>query len=166
MNIDNFLIANDLKDPFDILQVFEKKLSEFFGSPYAVLTDCCTHAIELCLRLEPGSLLIPKQTYVSIPMTAIKLQLPFEFRNIAWTELHQLKPNLYDAATLWRPNSYIPGSKMCVSFQQKKHINIGRGGCILLDNCHDYNMLKRMRYDGRDPSKKNENISFLSIPSC
>ena len=30
---------------------FEKRVADFFGSPYAVATDCCTHAIELCLRL-------------------------------------------------------------------------------------------------------------------
>ena len=150
MNIDNFLIENNLNDSFDILHVFETRLSEFFGSPYAVLTDCCTHAIELCLRLEPDSLVIPKQTNVSIPITAIKLNLHFEFHNVEWTEFYQLKPNLYDAATLWRKNSYIPGSRMCISFQHKKHINIGRGGCILLDDLGQYQTLKKMRYDGRN----------------
>ena len=31
---------------------FEKKIAKFFGSKYAVATDSCTHAIELCLRLK------------------------------------------------------------------------------------------------------------------
>ena len=30
----------------------EKQLAEFTGAPYVVATDCCTHAIELCLRLN------------------------------------------------------------------------------------------------------------------
>ena len=29
----------------------EEQISNFFGSPYAVAVDCCTHGIELCLRL-------------------------------------------------------------------------------------------------------------------
>ena len=35
---------------FAILTEFENKISEFFGSPYAIAVDSCTHGIELCLR--------------------------------------------------------------------------------------------------------------------
>ena len=35
---------------FEIINSFEKKVAEFFGAPYAVATDSCTHGIELCLR--------------------------------------------------------------------------------------------------------------------
>ena len=35
---------------FNVVTEFEKKISEFFGSPYAVAVDSCTHGIELCLR--------------------------------------------------------------------------------------------------------------------
>lgn len=34
------------------VELFEIKIANFFGSPYAVATDCCTHAIELCLQLK------------------------------------------------------------------------------------------------------------------
>ena len=34
---------------FDKVIQFEKEIANFFGSPYAVAVDCCTHAIELCL---------------------------------------------------------------------------------------------------------------------
>ena len=34
------------------VEIFESKLAEFTGAPYVVTTDCCTHAIELCLRLD------------------------------------------------------------------------------------------------------------------
>jgi dTDP-4-amino-4,6-dideoxygalactose transaminase len=37
---------------FEKIANFEKELSEFTNSPYVVTTDCCTHAIELCLRLD------------------------------------------------------------------------------------------------------------------
>lgn len=42
---------------------------------------------------------------------------------------------------------------MCLSFQFKKHLNLGRGGAILLESREDYDLLKRMSYDGRDLSK-------------
>ena len=35
---------------FDIIKLFELKIANFFGSPYAVATDSCTHGIELSLR--------------------------------------------------------------------------------------------------------------------
>ena len=42
---------------------------------------------------------------------------------------------------------------MCLSFQFKKHLNLGRGGAILLSSKKDYDILKKMSYDGRDLSK-------------
>ena len=30
----------------------EEAIAEFYGAKYAIATDCCTHAIELCLRLQ------------------------------------------------------------------------------------------------------------------
>jgi len=31
---------------------FENRIADFYGSPYAVAIDCCTHALELVLRLK------------------------------------------------------------------------------------------------------------------
>ena len=44
---------------------------------------------------------------------------------------------------------YIPGSKMCLSFHHKKHLKIGKGGAILLDNKKHYYELIKLRYEGR-----------------
>jgi dTDP-4-amino-4,6-dideoxygalactose transaminase len=30
----------------DIVDKFEKLVANFYGAPYAVAVDCCTHAIE------------------------------------------------------------------------------------------------------------------------
>ena len=38
-----------------------------------------------------------------------------------------------------------------MSFQQKKRLNLGRGGAILTQNEKWYRMLKRMVHDGRNP---------------
>ena len=40
---------------------------------------------------------------------------------------------------------------MCVSFQFKKHLSLGRGGIILTDSKKDAISLKKMSYDGRIP---------------
>ena len=163
MTVNEYLSLTALENPFKILDVFENKLANFFGSRYAVVVDCCTHAIELCLRLTPGPLTIPKYTYVSVPMTAIKLNIDFNFDDREWVDYYSLKENIYDAAVLWRRNSYISGSMMCISFQHKKHLNLGRGGCILLDDFDQYQLLKKMSYDGRNLDLKHttDNISTI-----
>ena len=35
---------------FNTVTEFENKIAKFFGSPYAVAVDSCTHGVELCLR--------------------------------------------------------------------------------------------------------------------
>ena len=40
---------------------------------------------------------------------------------------------------------------MCLSFQFKKHLSLGRGGMILTDNKEAAINLKKMSYDGRTP---------------
>ena len=50
---------------FETVKEFEKQIAKFYGAPYAVATDCCTHAIELSLRIEPLSAMVcPTHTYV------------------------------------------------------------------------------------------------------
>ena len=41
---------------------------------------------------------------------------------------------------------------MCVSFQFKKHLSLGRGGIILTDDAEAAIILKKMSYDGRVPN--------------
>ena len=130
---------------------FERLIANFYGAPYAVATDCCTHAIELCLRLiKPEKVTCPVHTYLSVPMTYEKLGLNWEFVDNDWKDYYYLgHTNIIDGAVYWKQNGYIPGTKMCLSFQFKKHLSLGRGGMILLDNHDDYVTLKKMSYDGR-----------------
>jgi dTDP-4-amino-4,6-dideoxygalactose transaminase len=140
---------------FEYVTKFENQLAEFFGSPYAVTTDSCTHALELCLRYsQEDYITIPKRTYVSVPMTCMKLGLNWSWREEEWSDYYYLGfTNIIDAAVLWGENTYISGTYMCLSFQFKKHLNLGRGGAILLQNKSDYDALKKMSYDGRDLSR-------------
>ena len=139
-------------NPFiEIVGKFEERIADYFGAPYAVAVDCCTHGIELCLRNECyGVLTIPKRTYASIPMTAIKVGAAWAWTDEEWEEYYWLgNTNVIDAATMWRKDSYIPNTYMCLSFQFKKHLALGRGGMILLDNKTNYERVKKMSYDGR-----------------
>lgn len=137
---------------FEYVNELENKISKFFGSDFAIATDCCTHALELCLRYTQTKYTrIPRQTYLSVPMTLEKLNISWNWTDHSWTDYYELEESdIIDAAVLWRQNSYIPGKYMCLSFQIKKHLNLGRGGMILCDKESAYLALKKMAYDGRD----------------
>lgn len=131
--------------------LFEETIAEFFGAKYAIAVDCCTHGIELCLRhLAISNVTCPYHTYLSVPMTFEKLNLNWEFRDDQWSDFYYIGNSpIIDAAVLWKENSYISNTFMCLSFQFKKHLNLGRGGIILLDNAKSYTTIKKLRYDGR-----------------
>ena len=135
---------------FKRVDEFENLIAEFFGAPYAIAVDSCTHGVELCLRLtEAKFMTTPTRTYPSIPMLANKLGINHKFEDYEWSEYYYITGRVIDAAVLWRPNSYVPETFMNLSFQYRKHLNLERGGRILLDNYEDYLQLKSMSYDGR-----------------
>ena len=124
---------------FEIVKEFENKIASFYGAPYAVAVDCCTHAIELCLRYKKiKAINVPKRTYVSIPLLSKKLNIKLSWVDKEWQDYYFLTDDIIDAAVLWKKNSYINEMFMCVSFQFRKHLNLGRGGVILLKNYNDY----------------------------
>jgi dTDP-4-amino-4,6-dideoxygalactose transaminase len=136
------------------VEEFERLIADFYGAPYAVATDCCTHAIELCLRMRGNthfySPKCPKHTYLSVPMTFMKLGLYFFFEDNKWEDYYYIdNTNIIDAAVYWKKDGYVSNTFMCLSFQYKKHLSLGRGGMILCDNHSEYQVLKKMSYDGR-----------------
>jgi dTDP-4-amino-4,6-dideoxygalactose transaminase len=141
---------------FQVITEFENKIAEFFGSKYAIAVDSCTHGLELCLRYTKETKInVPKRTYLSVPFLAKKIGIQLEWRDENWENYYTLNygdRKIIDAAVLWEKNSYIPNTFMCVSFQYQKHLSLGRGGIILLDNQIDYISLKKMSYDGRLPN--------------
>lgn len=139
---------------FDIITEFEIEVAKFYGAPCAIAVDCCTHAIELCLRQQNiQHYTVPKRTYISVPFLANKLNISFDWRDENWQDYYYLGgTNIIDAAVLWKKDSYIPNTFMCVSFQYRKHLSLGRGGIILTDSEKDAIILKKMSYDGRLPN--------------
>jgi hypothetical protein len=85
-------------------------------------------------------------------MTFEKLGLQWEFRQQNWSKFYMVSNDIIDAATYWQPSGYIENSFMCISFQFRKHLGLGRGGAILCTHQKDYKILKKMSYDGRVPT--------------
>ena len=145
MNLSKYLRIKELNPVTEL----EKRIAEYFGSPYAVATDCCTHGIELCLRFfKARSIKVPFRTYISIPFLAEKLDIKLEWKEEEWQDYYYLTDKIIDAAVLWKKNSYIPGTFMSLSFQFQKHLSLGRGGMILTDDEEIAEKLKLMSYDG------------------
>ena len=150
---------------FNTVKEFEDIIAEFYGAPYAVAVDCCTHAIELCLRYQkPSKVTFPTRTYISVPFLGDKLGIDWEWDISKWKDYYPIGgTNIIDAAVYWKAGGYIPETLMCLSFQFQKHLNLGRGGMILTDNKEAAEELKKMSYDGRNPDTpwRDQNISSV-----
>ena len=143
---------------FDSILKFEQELAEYTGAPYAIMTDCCTHAIELCLRYDQvKDTCFTPYTYLSVPMTMHKLGIKYSYH----TQLHRQQwvgeykfeaTRIWDSARRLERGMYRPGTLTCVSFGRTKPLEIGRGGAILLDDAEAYQVMLLQRYDGRDLS--------------
>lgn len=135
------------------VQQFERTIADYYNAPYAVAVDCCTHGIELALRYTGyKNVTCPTNTYLSVPMTFEKLGLEWNFNQQYWNDYYYIgNTNIIDAAVYWKRNGYIPNTFMCLSFQYRKHLNVGRGGMILVEHDFQYVALKKMSYDGRVP---------------
>nr|BAR35048.1 DegT/DnrJ/EryC1/StrS aminotransferase family protein [uncultured Mediterranean phage uvMED] len=150
---------------FGIVKEFEEKIADFYGAKWGIAVDACTHGIELCLRyVGANEIVVPKRTYLSVPMLANKMNLELKWKDEDWRDYYEIgNTGVYDAAVLWRENSYIPKSFMCISFQFQKHLGLGRGGMILTDDSVAKDELKKMSYDGRIPNVpwREQNISTM-----
>lgn len=138
---------------FDKIFEFEAALAKYTGAKYAVMTDCCTHAIELCFRHDQVTICAyPAYTYLSIPQLMHRLGVNAVMLDIPkWLGEYQFQgTRIWDSARLLRPGMYRPGQLQCLSFGYSKPLGAGRGGAILMDDLDDYRALSAMRYDGRD----------------
>jgi len=158
---------------FELLQMFETRISEFTGAPYAVAVDSCSNAIFLTfkwinhneLRLSQGDfsentgstfwqeykVRVPRQTYVSVPMSLIHAGFVPKIEPHKWFGGYKLEPyEVWDFACCFKPNMYQKGTFQCLSFGWQKPLAIGKGGMILTDNEMAWRWLRRASYDGRE----------------
>lgn len=137
---------------FQTIKDFEKVISNYTGAPYVVLTDCCTHALEVCFRYKnPGPVTCSANTYLSVPMMLHKLNIPFYWDHEPWEYEYRFAPsNIWDSARAFDRGMYRAGALQCLSFGNSKRLDLERGGAILTNNYEDYKALKCMAWDGRD----------------
>ena len=153
-DFDAVLKKYGLEDPWDVVDLFEKRMAEYAGSKYAVSVDNCTDAMFLCLKYdgcEGSTVKIPSRTYCSVPCTIIHAGCNVEFvDDWEWSGLYQLKPTrIVDGACRFRRGMYTPGTLHCISFHIRKHLPIGKGGMIFTDEKDAYDWFRIARYEGR-----------------
>lgn len=161
------------KMSYKALFEFEQALAKFTGAPYAVVTDGCTHAVELCLRYDRVTTCqFTAFTYLSIPMCVHRLGIDYHLTDEQWIGEYQLHgTRIWDSARLLRHGMYRPGQMQCLSFGNTKPLQIGKAGAILLDDYDAYKTLSMWRSDGRDlsiapwPSQKRFPAAFHYFPT-
>lgn len=139
---------------FDEIFHLEDELSQYTGAPYVVITDGCTHAIELVMRwYRIQKVEFTAYTYLSIPQTIRNLGIEYDLIDETWTGEYQFHgTNIWDSARRLEPGMYRAGQVQCLSFGNGKPLSVGRCGAVLLDDQTAYYHLSRMRSDGRDLS--------------
>lgn len=137
---------------FDQLFALEQDLAEYTGAPCVVVTDGCTHALELCLRyLGVRQVRFTAFTYISVIQTVRLLGIEYQLTDEAWQGEYQLQGSpIWDSARRLEPGMYRTGAMQCLSFGHSKPLEVGRCGAILLDDRQAHASLSRMRSDGRD----------------
>ena len=74
-----------------------------------------------------------KRTYLSIPFLSHKLGLPLEWRDESWENYYEISNSgVYDAV-LWKEKLHTKFHDV-FEFSISKHLSLGRGGMILLDD--------------------------------
>ena len=143
---------------FQTLFDFESALADYTGAPYVVVTDGCTHALELCFRYDRVTqTAFTPYTYLSIPMLMHHLDIKYEFYDDSlpykqkWTGEYQFEgTRIWDSARRLERDMYRPGHMQCLSFGWTKPLQLGKIGAILLDEPEAYRIMSRQRSDGRD----------------
>lgn len=150
-----------MKNAHAVTKDFEAALCEYTGAPYAVALDNCCSALLLCLEyerlrnVELSEVYVPKGTYPGVLMEIINAGGKIKFYNEPYrkylTGAYQLAPYpIWDSALRFTSDMFLTGQMMCLSFTGPyKHLKLGKGGAILLDDEHAYKWLKKARYSGR-----------------
>jgi dTDP-4-amino-4,6-dideoxygalactose transaminase len=156
-----------INDPWDYVDLFEKTIAEYAGSQYAIAVDCCSNALFLALKYyhaEGTTVKVPKRTYASVPMQVIHAGARIQWTDELWDGIYTLDPfPIVDSAVRFTKDMYVRDSLMCLSFQHRKRLNIGKGGMILTDDRSFVNWCRPMIYDGRhrDVLYKDDDLSCI-----
>lgn len=152
------MAAMSIYNPYNVVCQLEDMLAEYAGSKYCVAVESGSAAILLSLFWfkkkygKLGEVFCPKHTYPSTPCSIIFMGGKVIFTDDQWQGTYRLDPYpIVDGALRFRRGMYQSGTFHMLSFHVRKHIPIGRGGAILLDDQEAYEWLKKARFDGRSP---------------
>lgn len=149
-----YLIKYGLSDPFELVDLFEKKVASFCGAKYAVSLDCATNGLFLSLKwykAEGTTVIIPSRTWISVPNVILRVGAKIEFEDIDWDKSYQLKPYpIYDSAVCFNKGMHIKDTVTVVSFHIRKPLPISKGGCVLTDDYQMWKWLKTISNNGRN----------------
>lgn len=151
----------------DFVAMFEALLCKYTGFQHAVCVDSCTSALKISLeakailgqlRRDQCILKVPSHTYLSVPMTLARNGWKFEFIDTQWREWYSLGDDVVDAAVAFKQGlggtwMLVENCMVCVSFQQKKRLNLDQGGVIFTNSKDLAEVCRRLRHDGRDPRR-------------
>ena len=88
---------NDQVERDSAVYQFEQTIANFYGAPYAIAVDSCTHAIELCMRYERfDRAVIPTHTYLSVPLIMKKIGgIEWKWDDSTWSDFYYIKAVSY-----------------------------------------------------------------------
>ena len=156
-----------INDPWDAVDILEGKIAKYCGSKYAVCLDSCSNAIFLCLKyfgITDQTIVLPKNTYASVPMQCIHAGNYIRFENIIWSGQYELgNTGILDSATRFTKNMFVEDHVQCLSFHHKKILQIGKGGAILTNDIRFVDWLRPMIYDGRHKRSMYQQDDFSCI---
>ena len=136
---------------------FEQELCRYTGAKYAIAVDNESNALSMCLLYENCKgmeITIPSRTYPSVPCEIILAGAHVKWREVrgdTLTGAYRLEPTrIWDSALRFTADMYLADTLMCVSFTGAyKHLKLGKGGAILLDDSVAYEWFKKFRNSGR-----------------
>lgn len=147
---------SNLVDSWEVVERFERRMAAYCGAPHAVAVDTCTAAIFLCIkRRNPKKVAIPCRTYLGVACAVLNAGCALGLDDEHWWGGYALVDEDDDpicadcACRLWKDCAKNVGCPMCLSFQYRKHLKIGRGGMILTASAEDAAWFRKARFCGR-----------------
>jgi len=159
----------EINDPWDWVTHFENEVSNYCGYEYGVACDSNSNAIRLVLHylnIVNRDIIIPANTYVSVPNQIILSGNRPKFENIKWNGLYPIgDTGIIDSATAFYEGMSrgYEDKYMILSFHLKKILNIGRGGMILTNDKEFVEWSRPMIYDGRHKDELYQDDEFECI---
>lgn len=142
---------------FAVVREFERRVAEFARAQHGVAVSTGTAAIFLALKYQQAhgytarTVTLPAHTFISVPQMVMACGLNVEFKDVAWKGTYELNPfGIVDGALRFKRGMY-GGGLHCLSFQARKHLNIGEGGMILTNSESAAEWLRAAAYCGRKP---------------